>query len=595
MITFYVDDGFIFGKALPKGIRYNSKTNCLEMSTAQLKLDQNTPPDIRMANIFLAIGNTIDKDIQLTADSPSMNDSNYMPLLDTQVTLQTSTDFPAGEIIFRHYRKPMASKLTIQKDSALPLQQKITILTQEVLRIFRNTHPRSGMFWKKDLGDLMQRLFNSGWDEAMRTRVLKAGIVGWCKILNKEFNEGIPRYRHVTFNRAERDRAKQAKKDNWFKSKNMPEDQQAKSVLIVDASPGGEIKAIFEEEIAKTNLKIRVIERPGSKHQFITMATNENKKPKCLPETCLVCDTEKGGYCRAKEVVYEIACKSCKCVYNGQTGRNAKTRALEHQAKAKSNNPKTQQSSFMYKHQHEDHEGEDQGWNMKVLDRCPKDPLTRLLKESYNISNVEAQYNLNSRVEMAQSNLIRVNFISDSKKEKEDKIKIQQALTKSFNKQIKHKITDEEQTPMEIEPHPSTNQAMSPVIDNIQTTPTTRNIQTNQPKTIQSPTQEPPPEPKTQPLENSDTTQTQRIIPNFPNETKSVNLLVQKFEILANTPTTLPNTKNPIRPKNKTQTPTPRRKPKPNSQPTTPKPNTMLNYYKNNRPKRPPENHENDN
>ena len=68
MITFYVDDGFVFGKALPKGMRYNRVKNCLEMSTAQLELDKNTPPDIRMANIFLAIGNTIDKDIQLTAD-----------------------------------------------------------------------------------------------------------------------------------------------------------------------------------------------------------------------------------------------------------------------------------------------------------------------------------------------------------------------------------------------------------------------------------------------------------------------------------------------------------------------------------------------
>ena len=155
------------------------------MSTAQLKIDENLPPDIRMANIILAIVNTINKDIQLTGDSPSMNKSNYMPLLDTQVTLQKSPEFPAGEIIFRHFRKPMASKLTIQKDSALPQQQKITILTQEVLRIFRNTHHKSGQFWKQDLGDLMQRLFNSGWGEALRIRILKSGIIGWCKILNK--------------------------------------------------------------------------------------------------------------------------------------------------------------------------------------------------------------------------------------------------------------------------------------------------------------------------------------------------------------------------------------------------------------------------
>ena len=177
----------------------------------------------------------------------------------------------------------------------------------------------------------MQRLFNSGWGEALRIRILKSGIIGWCKILNKEFNDGVPRYRHVNYNRAERDQAKQAKKDNWFKSKNLPADQ-AKSVLIVDASPEGEIKAIFEEEIAKSNLKIRVIERPGMKHQLITMATNENKKPKCPPDTCLVCDTEKGGNCRSKEVVYEIACKSCN-------SKNPKTITQRHKIQQQNKQP----------------------------------------------------------------------------------------------------------------------------------------------------------------------------------------------------------------------------------------------------------------
>ena len=102
--------------------------------------------------------------------------------------------------------------------------------------------------------------------------------------------------------------------------------------MIVDASPEGEIKAIFEEEIAKSNLKIRVIERPGMKHQFITMVTNENKKSKCPPDTCLVCDTEKGGNCRSKEVVYEIACKSCN-------SKNPKTITQRHKIQQQNKQP----------------------------------------------------------------------------------------------------------------------------------------------------------------------------------------------------------------------------------------------------------------
>ena len=92
---------------------------------------------------------------------------------------------------------------------------------------------------------------------------------------------------------------------------------------------------ILSFNIAKSNLNIRVIEHPDQKHQFITMATNENLKPKCIPNTCLVYDTKKSGNCRSKEVVYIVACKGCKSIYNGQTGHNAKTRALEHLPKAK--------------------------------------------------------------------------------------------------------------------------------------------------------------------------------------------------------------------------------------------------------------------
>ena len=167
ILCFYVDDGFFHGKAVQKGIRYNKNKNRLELSSKQLEKDQNLPPDIRMINLILEIGNSIDKDIELTGDCPSLNENNFMPLLDTQVSLQKSEEYPAGEIIFRHYRKPMASQLTIQYDSALPQKQKITILTQEVLRILRNTHPNSGDYWKDDLTDFMQRLKNSNWPENM--------------------------------------------------------------------------------------------------------------------------------------------------------------------------------------------------------------------------------------------------------------------------------------------------------------------------------------------------------------------------------------------------------------------------------------------
>ena len=54
------------------------------------------------------------------------------------------------------------------------------------------------------------------------------------------------------------------------------------------------------------------------------MSTNDNEKPRCEDQECLVCKTDKGGYCHAKEVVYELKCE-CGMAYDGQSGRNAFT------------------------------------------------------------------------------------------------------------------------------------------------------------------------------------------------------------------------------------------------------------------------------
>ena len=55
-----------------------------------------------------------------------------------------------------------------------------------------------------------------------------------------------------------------------------------------------------------------------------------------------------------------------------------------------------------------------------------------------------------------------------------------------------------------------------------------------------------------------------------------------------NTPKIKPKTKTPKRLQNKPQTP--KRPSKTPIKPSTPKPNTMLNYYETNKPKKPPEN-----
>ena len=437
MTSFYVDDGAFYGKVAPKGITYDVEEDSLIMSSEQSEIDKDMPGDQRMINLIIKIGNTIDKDIQLTGDAPSLNKNGYMPLLDTQVTIKKSEEYPQGQILFRHYRKSMASKLTLQRDSALPLKQQITIMSQEVLRIMRNSHPDSGEYWKEDISDFAQRMFNSGWDQAMRVRVIKSGITGWFKILGKEINEKIPRYRHRNFMREERDRAKADKKQEWFKSPNLSPEEQPDAVLMVEATPNSEVKHIFEKAIKQSKLKISVREIPGPKYQYQLMATNKTTRMKCPPDTCLMCETKNGGYCRSKEIVYEIKCAECKMKYIGQTGRNAMTRQKEHVDKSKSLDPKIQEQSFMFKHVTENHANNEVKWEMKTKSKHPKNPLNRLVSESWDIANTEIGMSLNSKVEMAKSSLIKPTFISENKKEILDKILISKAIQNNKNKNPK--------------------------------------------------------------------------------------------------------------------------------------------------------------
>ena len=194
-------------------------------------------------------------------------------------------------------------------------------MTQEIFRIKRNTHPDvPEHVWKGHCSDYMQRMKNSGWHAGHRRRVLKAGLTGWYKVVEKEANEGIPIYRHRNFNRAGREQAKLDKKNSWFKPKNKQNttdtensNNELQGVLIIDATPEEEVKTMIEEVIQDSSIDIRVIERPGPKHQDAMMATNERQKEKCDKlETCLICNTDKGGDCRKKEIVYELTCKDCK-------------------------------------------------------------------------------------------------------------------------------------------------------------------------------------------------------------------------------------------------------------------------------------------
>ena len=149
--------------------------------------------------------------------------------------------------------------------------------------------------------------------------------------------EGVkPLYRAYKWNREERDKQKEEKQNNWF-SKDGKYDQ----ILMVPATPGGTLKKMIEAETAGSmrRWKIKVVEKPGQKLiNAIKCNIKKTKMKPCIGENlkyCMICQNEKGGNCRVKNIVYQMICKDCQQenktrIYFGETQRNGAARSKEH-------------------------------------------------------------------------------------------------------------------------------------------------------------------------------------------------------------------------------------------------------------------------
>ena len=142
-MVFYVDDNLEVRFPFPPGAVYDEETKTMRIDSNKIVSDKEVPADVRTCRIVEKIANSVDSDIIMTADCPSKHPETgfKLPYLDTAIWVDKNNKNGNGKILFSHYSKPMASKLVILNSSAIGKKQKRTILTQEGIRILRNSHP----------------------------------------------------------------------------------------------------------------------------------------------------------------------------------------------------------------------------------------------------------------------------------------------------------------------------------------------------------------------------------------------------------------------------------------------------------------------
>ena len=180
--------------------------------------------------------------------------------------------------------------------------------------------------------------------------------------------------------------------------------------LIVDPSAGGLEKALkgacadFERA---TNIKVVVKLRAGQSLKSDSKAEPLRMK-ECGRNECLCCSKGNPGGCEKNSSSYRIVCLGCKnknieTHYEGETGRNAFARGLEHQNDLKN----CKEDSPLWKHCQLQHGGEKQEFSMKALGSF-KSCMKRQVNEGVRILASQATYVMNSKSEYHQAPIVRV-------------------------------------------------------------------------------------------------------------------------------------------------------------------------------------------
>ena len=128
----------------------------------------------RMMREVLALANSIEKDIELTMDIPSHNPSGKLPVLDLMMWVETREGEEGSkyqEVMHEYYEKCMVAPRVIHQESALPEKVKRQTLTQEIIRIRKNTSERlRGAKKSEQMTRFNWKMWRSGYGAKSRRR-----------------------------------------------------------------------------------------------------------------------------------------------------------------------------------------------------------------------------------------------------------------------------------------------------------------------------------------------------------------------------------------------------------------------------------------
>ena len=386
----YVDDTNIIAKQTPVGAGYDGEQ--MTINEATIAEDETIPPDKRTMRLIQTVASYIHPSIRLTIDYPTKHRNGKVPMLDVNMWIMDVGD--EKKVVYEHYEKPMTTKSVMHAKSAVSMQVKRTVLSQEVLRIL--LHCSRYVTWENvstHINNFLKKMQYSGYNQNFRYNVVNSALNA-MKIIREKEELGLrPINRPKGWKREEREKEKEEKKRKWYKNGGFD------SVIFVPSTPKSVLKQMYQQEISKSGIRIKVVEKTGTTLKAELQTSNPFKPQRCGRELCFVCSSEGTGNCDAMGITYEIKCKgNCEIrnIYKGETADSAYTRGLQHRTHLTARNIT---NSPLWRHCREAHDGILQEFQMNVTGTFRNDAMLRQITEAVQIKNIEARELMNTRAE----------------------------------------------------------------------------------------------------------------------------------------------------------------------------------------------------
>ena len=146
-----------------------------------------------MSRVCLAAMNSISSDLQFTTECPEEFPEARLPTLDFKLWIED------GQIYHTYFEKEMRTPFVTMKRSAMGEQQRMAILSNELVRRLSNISiSKVGEEMHGVIDHYTTQLKQSGYDRGQAREIVCCGVTGWQRKIKRREREGRGIYRHAS-------------------------------------------------------------------------------------------------------------------------------------------------------------------------------------------------------------------------------------------------------------------------------------------------------------------------------------------------------------------------------------------------------------